>query len=405
MGVLEPARDQEEAMMDPPNSQISELQAQDFLQNQTRQEQLTPQKIPSRKWFKQWVPQETVLNSGKCYLSKWVTEDNLKALEEKFQVVEQVPEPDFEVVFLCSYEGCGRIFTEAGALRKHSQVHQEKQFICNYEGCGRKCLDASKLKRHLLIHTGEKQFVCPIEGCGKAFSLDFNLRSHMRTHSQENYHICPFEECGKRYAHESKLKAHMRSQHEKILPFDVKLTPPPVERESANPRIVTPTSASATLDRPFACPYEGCGKRYKHEYKLNLHLRREHAGPTYEENGRHGRTSDAEDEMDDGSEQDEDVGKVGIINGSGRGKLRIISKPSPGTSMKRKRSNAASVDLNIKVNARASVGRNGLGKDDFEEDSEETEEDHEDTEDEGWGNRMNIEMEDDDDEETEDDMS
>ena len=49
----------------------------------------------------------------------------------------------------------------------------------------------------------------------QAFSLDFNLRAHMRTHSQENYHICPFEECGKRYAHEYKLKAHIKSTHEK----------------------------------------------------------------------------------------------------------------------------------------------------------------------------------------------
>lgn len=50
----------------------------------------------------------------------------------------------------------------------------------------------------------------------QAFSLDFNLRSHMRTHTGENYHACPYEDCGKRYAHEYKLRAHMRNHHDKV---------------------------------------------------------------------------------------------------------------------------------------------------------------------------------------------
>ncbi|KAJ6427714.1 hypothetical protein OIU84_023168 [Salix udensis] len=115
-----------------------------------------------------------------------------------------------------SFEGCGKTFIDAGALRKHSHIHGERQYVCHYEGCGKKFLDSSKLKRHFLIHTGERDFVCPHEGCGKAFSLDFNLRSHMKAHSQENYHICPHPECGKRYAHEYKLKNHIASHHEKF---------------------------------------------------------------------------------------------------------------------------------------------------------------------------------------------
>lgn len=50
----------------------------------------------------------------------------------------------------------------------------------------------------------------------QAFSLDFNLRSHMRTHTGENYHACPYDDCGKRYAHEYKLRAHMRNHHDKV---------------------------------------------------------------------------------------------------------------------------------------------------------------------------------------------
>ncbi|KAK6156997.1 hypothetical protein DH2020_011245 [Rehmannia glutinosa] len=116
------------------------------------------------------------------------SEATLKALKEKPkepEVVEPEPEPTTEVLFLCSYEGCGKTFIDVGALRKHSHIHGERQYVCHYENCG------------------------------KAFSLDFNLKSHMKTHSQENYHVCPYPECGKRYAHEYKLKNHIASHHEK----------------------------------------------------------------------------------------------------------------------------------------------------------------------------------------------
>lgn len=124
---------------------------------------------------------------------------------------EQEPEEEHEVVYLCTFEGCGKIFPEASGLRKHAHVHGEKQYICQYEGCGKvislhnydegpritirvdnswlvtsniclatwltlcwyllvpvqRFVDSSKLKRHFLIHTGEKHFICPFEGCGK----------------------------------------------------------------------------------------------------------------------------------------------------------------------------------------------------------------------------------------------
>ena len=50
---------------------------------------------------------------------------------------EPEPEPTTEVLFLCSYDSCGKTFIDAGALRKHSHVHGEKQYVCHYEGCGK----------------------------------------------------------------------------------------------------------------------------------------------------------------------------------------------------------------------------------------------------------------------------
>lgn len=67
-------------------------------------------------------------------------ENQLKALKEKAKespAPEPEPEPTTEVLFLCSYEGCGKTFIDAGALRKHSHIHGERQYVCHYEGCGK----------------------------------------------------------------------------------------------------------------------------------------------------------------------------------------------------------------------------------------------------------------------------
>ncbi|KAJ3675210.1 hypothetical protein LUZ60_004252 [Juncus effusus] len=237
------------------------------------------------RWVKEWVPQEVITPGGNCLLLKWVREDKLQALREKskreVQKEEAKPEPNTETLFLCSYEGCRKAFTDHHLWRKHAPIHGERQYACHFEGCGKKFLDSSKLKRHFLIHTGERNFVCPHEGCHKAFSLDFNLRAHMKTHSLENYHLCPYPDCGKRYTQENKLNSHIRSHHQKNgggIEI-IKHTPPQKEK---TPKTITPKTTPAkepktvSPNRPFACHYEGCNKAYIHQYKLNLHLRKEH---------------------------------------------------------------------------------------------------------------------------------
>ena len=36
------------------------------------------------------------------------------------------------------------------------------------------------------------------------------------------------------------------------------------------------TQPVPSANRPYVCPYDGCAKAYIHEYKLNLHLKKEH---------------------------------------------------------------------------------------------------------------------------------
>ncbi|KAI3497716.1 hypothetical protein L1887_33211 [Cichorium endivia] len=355
-------------------------------------------KTPAVKWFKEWVPQDVVSTGGKCFVMKWVTEAQLNAIKEEkskeMEAVESEPEPTTEVLFLCSYEGCGKTFIDTGALRKHSHIHGERQYVCHYENCGKKFLDSSKLKRHFLIHTGERDFVCPHEGCGKAFSLDFNLRSHMKTHSQENYHICPYFECGKRYAHEYKLKNHIMSHHEKQNNIHMMVEAPlkyihvqPVEKPHPKPTKSSTTAyASASSDRPYACPYEGCEKAYIHEYKLNLHLRREHPGHFPEENPKN-----PDHEMDAGSDHDGHVVKRVNPKTHKQNRPKTNLKGPPAKVVHRKAPSVVVTEMKKQPWP--------MVKDVYEEeDSEETEEDRGNGEDRwGYGDRNDE----DDDEETE----
>lgn len=61
----------------------------------------------------------------------------MKSKDKEQGAESSTPEPNSEVLFLCSYEGCGKTFFDAGALRKHAHVHGERQYICHYENCGK----------------------------------------------------------------------------------------------------------------------------------------------------------------------------------------------------------------------------------------------------------------------------
>lgn len=50
---------------------------------------------------------------------------------------EHEAEAEHEILYLCTSEGCGKVFMDSGSLRKHAHTHGEKQFICHYEGCGK----------------------------------------------------------------------------------------------------------------------------------------------------------------------------------------------------------------------------------------------------------------------------
>lgn len=172
-----------------------------------------------------------------------------------------------------------------------------------------------------------------------------------------------------------------------------KYATPPAEKQIKTPKPPAGGYGSASSDRPYACPYEGCEKAYIHEYKLKLHLRREHPGHMSDENAENA-PNNADNEMDEASDQDAYAGKR--VNGKSQKQNR--PKPNlkfpPAKVVQRKGATPSPATMNT-------MKKPWPVKDEVvyeEEDSEETEEDRDNVED-GWRYGENN---DDDDEETED---
>ncbi|XP_052026554.1 transcription factor YY2 [Apodemus sylvaticus] len=130
-----------------------------------------------------------------------------KQLAEFTSMRPRKPKGDFPRPIACSHKGCGKMFKDNSAMRKHLHIHGPRVHVC--AECGKAFVESSKLKRHQLVHTGEKPYQCTFEGCGRRFSLDFNLRTHVRIHTGDKPFVCPFDACNKKFAQSTNLKSHI----------------------------------------------------------------------------------------------------------------------------------------------------------------------------------------------------
>lgn len=172
---------------------------------------------------------------------------------------------------------------------------------------------------------------------------------------------------------------------------DVAKFTPPTEKQTKTPKTPAGVYGSASSDRPYACPYEGCEKAYIHEYKLKLHLRREHPGHMSDENVENA-PANPDNEMDEASDQDPYGGKRVSSKSQKQNKPKPNLKLPPSKIAQRKGSTPSPATVTV-------LKKPWPVKEEIyeEEDSEETEEDRDNVED-GWRYAENNE---DDDEETE----
>ncbi|CAG9814934.1 unnamed protein product [Phaedon cochleariae] len=143
--------------------------------------------------------------------------------------------------------------------------------------CSKHFTSMHEIVTHLTVeHVGGPEcttHACFWQNCarnGRPFKAKYKLVNHIRVHTGEKPFPCPFPGCGKVFARSENLKIHKRT-HTGEKPFKCEFEG--CDRRFANSSDRKKHSHVHTSDKPYNCRIAGCDKSYTHPSSLRKHMK------------------------------------------------------------------------------------------------------------------------------------